>query len=280
MNVAIHHFCSDWVSAIGTPKNSIWKSWRPAKPVTDTRVGYAAYGGRRTRRRHNWQHCSDTHAESLFSRGGTSLGRRTCPRAPRPPAGGGRHRVTYRRRRCRQFLSTCRPRQTSVSTNGRHTQLDARGPRLSTHRETRTDAIRDPFPCTVPDSAMRRNRAAATAAVAVLLALAAPPTSDAGSCREAKLCCPGRDSACVVQKTPINAIIEDPTDKPCYCDHACLKLGDCCADFKPACGGQYIARVTCMLFLGALSGGNQLVFKTLFDLIPTSDKKKFGARNG
>ncbi|EEB12933.1 conserved hypothetical protein [Pediculus humanus corporis] len=58
-----------------------------------------------------------------------------------------------------------------------------------------------------------------------------------GSCREANLCCPGRDSSCVVQKAPINAIIEDLSDKPCYCDHACLKLGDCCSDFKVACGG-------------------------------------------
>lgn len=59
-----------------------------------------------------------------------------------------------------------------------------------------------------------------------------------GSCREANLCCTGRDSSCVVQKAPINAIIEDLSDKPCYCDHACLKLGDCCSDFKDACGGM------------------------------------------
>jgi hypothetical protein len=64
-----------------------------------------------------------------------------------------------------------------------------------------------------------------------------------GSCRESKLCCPGRDSSCVVQKAPINAIIEDLSDKPCYCDHACLKLGDCCSDFKDACGGKYLVRV-------------------------------------
>lgn len=61
---------------------------------------------------------------------------------------------------------------------------------------------------------------------------------DCGSCREAKLCCPGRDSSCVVQKAPLNSIIEDLSDKPCYCDHACLKLGDCCTDFKEACGGK------------------------------------------
>uniref|UniRef100_A0A182JNG0 SMB domain-containing protein n=1 Tax=Anopheles christyi TaxID=43041 RepID=A0A182JNG0_9DIPT len=59
-----------------------------------------------------------------------------------------------------------------------------------------------------------------------------------GSCREATLCCNGRDSSCVVQKAPLNAIIEDLNDKPCYCDHACLKLGDCCDDFKSHCGGK------------------------------------------
>ncbi|KAL1453787.1 hypothetical protein WDU94_010100 [Cyamophila willieti] len=58
-----------------------------------------------------------------------------------------------------------------------------------------------------------------------------------GSCKENKLCCPGRDSACVVQNTPLNSVVEDLNEKPCYCDHACLKLGDCCLDFKDACGG-------------------------------------------
>ncbi|KAK3921081.1 Somatomedin-B and thrombospondin type-1 domain-containing protein [Frankliniella fusca] len=78
-----------------------------------------------------------------------------------------------------------------------------------------------------------------TVALVALLVLAAlQPGAQAGSCRESKLCCPGRDSSCVVQKAPINAIIEDLSDKPCYCDHACLKLGDCCSDFKDACGGE------------------------------------------
>ncbi|XP_017873028.1 PREDICTED: somatomedin-B and thrombospondin type-1 domain-containing protein-like, partial [Drosophila arizonae] len=62
------------------------------------------------------------------------------------------------------------------------------------------------------------------------------PLAAGGSCREAQLCCNGRDSSCVVQKAPVNAIIEDLSDKPCYCDHACLKLGDCCDDFKDHCG--------------------------------------------
>ncbi|XP_039498612.1 uncharacterized protein LOC120456086 isoform X1 [Drosophila santomea] len=75
----------------------------------------------------------------------------------------------------------------------------------------------------------------------LLLAVVLPqrqllPFVSGGSCREAQLCCNGRDSSCVVQKAPINAIIEDLSDKPCYCDHACLKLGDCCDDFKDHCG--------------------------------------------
>ncbi|XP_071443116.1 somatomedin-B and thrombospondin type-1 domain-containing protein [Hetaerina americana] len=65
---------------------------------------------------------------------------------------------------------------------------------------------------------------------------AAAPRRSTGSCRESRLCCPGRDSSCVVQKAPLNAIIEDLSDEPCYCDHACIKLGDCCSDFKEACG--------------------------------------------
>lgn len=69
------------------------------------------------------------------------------------------------------------------------------------------------------------------------------PLVAGGSCREAQLCCNGRDSSCVVQKAPINAIIEDLSDKPCYCDHACLKLGDCCDDFKDHCGGEYDQKI-------------------------------------
>lgn len=62
--------------------------------------------------------------------------------------------------------------------------------------------------------------------------------TNAGTCAETKLCCNGRDSACVVQKISPNAIIQTIDDKPCYCDHACLKLGDCCNDFKETCGGK------------------------------------------
>lgn len=67
-----------------------------------------------------------------------------------------------------------------------------------------------------------------------------PTLTLAGSCRDSQLCCNGRDSSCVVQKAPINALIENLNDKPCYCDHACLRLDDCCNDFKDYCSGKNI----------------------------------------
>ena len=60
-----------------------------------------------------------------------------------------------------------------------------------------------------------------------------------GSCREQKKCCDGKDSQCVVQEAGLNEIIEDYLeDEPCYCDHGCLDVGDCCPDFKDYCGGK------------------------------------------
>ncbi|GFT73080.1 RPE-spondin [Nephila pilipes] len=62
-----------------------------------------------------------------------------------------------------------------------------------------------------------------------------------GSCREAQLCCTGRDGSCVVHPQSHNSIDSDDDQKndhgrPCYCDHACLKVGDCCHDFQEVCG--------------------------------------------
>ena len=95
-----------------------------------------------------------------------------------------------------------------------------------------------------------------------------------GSCREAKKCCEGKDPECGVTKVTVmmttmmltmmmammimimiltimltmvmtmltkanlNSIIMDPDDAPCYCDHNCLNMGDCCPDFKDYCGGE------------------------------------------
>jgi len=58
-----------------------------------------------------------------------------------------------------------------------------------------------------------------------------------GSCRAAKKCCDGKDTDCVVHKeSSLNSIIIDLEDEPCYCDHNCLNMGDCCSDFKDYCG--------------------------------------------
>lgn len=73
----------------------------------------------------------------------------------------------------------------------------------------------------------------------ILLLFLVRPAHSLGSCKEAGLCCTGRDASCVVQKTPQNAIIEDLRDTPCYCDHACLKLNDCCPDYRQTCGGKH-----------------------------------------
>ena len=69
--------------------------------------------------------------------------------------------------------------------------------------------------------------------------LASQSSALMGSCRAAKKCCEGKDPDCVVQKADINSIILDPEDEPCYCDHNCLNMGDCCPDFKDYCGGEW-----------------------------------------
>jgi len=57
-----------------------------------------------------------------------------------------------------------------------------------------------------------------------------------GSCRAAKMCCDGKETECVPQKNDLNSLIMDLDDVPCYCDHGCLDMGDCCHDFKDYCG--------------------------------------------
>ncbi|XP_054713139.1 somatomedin-B and thrombospondin type-1 domain-containing protein-like [Uloborus diversus] len=63
-----------------------------------------------------------------------------------------------------------------------------------------------------------------------------------GSCRAANLCCVGRDPSCAVHSHLISSnslhsdIQANDQDRPCYCDHACVKVGDCCPDYQRACG--------------------------------------------
>lgn len=87
-------------------------------------------------------------------------------------------------------------------------------------------------------SLQHSSAAAATQVVVLFIIFLGRPVDSLGSCKEAGLCCTGRDASCVVQKTPQNAIIEDLRDTPCYCDHACLKLNDCCPDYRQTCGGS------------------------------------------
>lgn len=52
-----------------------------------------------------------------------------------------------------------------------------------------------------------------------------------GSCAAARKCCDGQNTDCAVTHD-VNFISSDP----CYCDHGCLDMGDCCSDFKDYCG--------------------------------------------
>lgn len=56
-------------------------------------------------------------------------------------------------------------------------------------------------------------------------------TTETG-CIGAGLCCPGRNLTC-------SAIGQRPDDKDpmstCYCDEACLAIGDCCLDYRATC---------------------------------------------
>ena len=73
-----------------------------------------------------------------------------------------------------------------------------------------------------------------------------------GSCRAARKCCDGKDANCVVQNgnknaASLNSVLQDDDFSdidlddlmPCYCDHGCMSVGDCCSDFKDYCGGRY-----------------------------------------
>jgi len=57
-----------------------------------------------------------------------------------------------------------------------------------------------------------------------------------GSCRAARKCCDGKDTDCAVQNSALDNLIMSLEDEPCYCDHGCLDMGDCCSDFKEFCG--------------------------------------------
>ena len=77
-------------------------------------------------------------------------------------------------------------------------------------------------------------------AIAVVLLIGGGFVSgEKGSCRAARKCCDGKDADCIVQNAPLGSLqIGDLSEEPCYCDHGCLEVGDCCPDFKDYCGGE------------------------------------------
>ena len=68
-----------------------------------------------------------------------------------------------------------------------------------------------------------------------------------GSCAAEKKCCVGQDLDCMAEISNGGTTSEYRTDdndydemtEPCYCDHGCLEVGDCCPDFKEYCGGKF-----------------------------------------
>ena len=63
-----------------------------------------------------------------------------------------------------------------------------------------------------------------------------PFVSPTNLCSTSGLCCKHRDSECVAQRVYLNHTV-DTSQLPCYCDHACIELGDCCPDYREFCGG-------------------------------------------
>eukprot|EP00095_Tigriopus_kingsejongensis_P000890 maker-scaffold409_size180341-snap-gene-0.28 protein:Tk00890 transcript:maker-scaffold409_size180341-snap-gene-0.28-mRNA-1 annotation:"RPE-spondin" len=69
-----------------------------------------------------------------------------------------------------------------------------------------------------------------------LLALFGLAFGAKGSCRASKKCCDGQNGNCLVQSALIQPSPNEDAEEPCYCDHGCLEMGDCCPDFKDYCG--------------------------------------------
>ena len=83
-----------------------------------------------------------------------------------------------------------------------------------------------------------------------------------GSCAAARKCCDGQNTDCAVThdvnfmrynflyfKNKIFFKSYFFSSNPCYCDHGCLDMGDCCPDFKQYCGGSLIFLFTAYLFI-------------------------------
>uniref|UniRef100_UPI00358F2C3F somatomedin-B and thrombospondin type-1 domain-containing protein-like isoform X1 n=1 Tax=Myxine glutinosa TaxID=7769 RepID=UPI00358F2C3F len=58
----------------------------------------------------------------------------------------------------------------------------------------------------------------------------AHPERSARGCSDAGLCCPRRDMRCASQGRRTDGSLG-----PCFCDAACSRVGDCCADYDDTC---------------------------------------------
>ena len=65
-------------------------------------------------------------------------------------------------------------------------------------------------------------------------------SSRRGSCRG--LCCQSKNNTC-------SGVVDDDEKKQiatrCFCDAACLELGDCCDDYVQSCQREYYMHHTC-----------------------------------
>ena len=106
--------------------------------------------------------------------------------------------------------------------------------RSHSRRDLSAIEIMSSFPAAAP-LYLGLTRCAAVLTAAILLLQPASPT--ANLCSTQGLCCKHRDSNCVVQNVLQNHSV-DTSALPCYCDHACLKLDDCCIDYQEFCSGK------------------------------------------
>ena len=74
-----------------------------------------------------------------------------------------------------------------------------------------------------------------------------------GGCAVVGRCCQGKDNACRSTGLRMNQLrddvgspagdkdnaIDDAKDSYCFCDSACLELGDCCVDYEQVCRRKY-----------------------------------------
>jgi len=88
---------------------------------------------------------------------------------------------------------------------------------------------------------MHEKMTSAGSPFALLLLLAVMKTGVDASCAAAGRCCEGKDNQChgvVVYSNALrleNLLYGNLSKKSCFCDTACVELGDCCSDYRDHC---------------------------------------------